>query len=265
MLLAASYGDHWRNLRLEILSTHRLNFFLEIRNDETLKLLRNLAMASNNKKDLTKVEFRSMLEDLTFNIIMRMVCVKRYYGEENEGTIAEEANKFRDIMNEMAQFGLGSNLGDFVPVFEMVRFGWWPQEATKNWGEEDALFQGLINEHRNKNENSNTTMYLQNLISETLRLHPPAPLLQPHFSSEDCTVRGFGVARNTILFVNAWTIHGDPELRTDPKCFKPERFENGPIDTHKLMPFGLGRRACPGGGMAPRTLGLTLVSLIQCF
>ena len=61
------------------------------------------------------------------------------------------------------------------------------------------------------------------------------------------------MARNTILFVNAWTIHGDPELRTDPKCFKPERFENGPIDTHKLMPFGLGRRACPGGGMAPRT------------
>ncbi|KAG4993387.1 hypothetical protein JHK86_030214 [Glycine max] len=111
----------------------------------------------------------------------------------------------------------------------------------------------------------NNPEYLQNLISETLRLHPPAPLLQPHFSSEDCTVRGFGVARNTILFVNAWTIHGDPELRTDPKCFKPERFENGPIDTHKLMPFGLGRRACPGGGMAPRTLGLTLVSLIQCF
>lgn len=71
-------------------------------------------MASNNKKDLTKVEFRSMLEDLTFNIIMRMVCVKRYYGEENEGTIAEEANKFRDIMNEMAQFGLGSHHRDFV-------------------------------------------------------------------------------------------------------------------------------------------------------
>lgn len=114
MLLAASYGDHWRNLRLEILSTHRLNFFLEIRNDETLKLLRNLAMASNNKKDLTKVEFRSMLEDLTFNIIMRMVCGKRYYGEENDVTIAEEANKFRDIMNEMAQFGLGSHHRDFV-------------------------------------------------------------------------------------------------------------------------------------------------------
>lgn len=156
ILLVASYRDQWRNLRRisspEILSTHRLNSFLEIRNDETLNLLRNLARASN------KVEFRSIFQDLTFNIIMRMVCVKRYYGEENEGTIAEEANKFRDIMNEMAQFGLGSNLGDFVPVFEMVRFGWWPQEATKNWGEEDALFQGLINEHRNKNENSNTTM-----------------------------------------------------------------------------------------------------------
>jgi len=117
ILLVASYGDHWRNLRrissLEILSTHRLNSFLEIRNDETLNLLRNLARASN-KEDFTKVEFRSIFEDLTFNIIMRMVCGKPYYGEENDVTIAEEANKFRDIMNEMAQFGLGSHHGDFV-------------------------------------------------------------------------------------------------------------------------------------------------------
>lgn len=107
--------------------------------------------------------------------------------------------------------------------------------------------------------------YLQNIISETLRLHPPLPMLLPHLSSEDCTVGGYDVPRNTMLMVNAWAIHRDPESWVDPTSFKPERFENDPSEAHKLIPFGLGRRACPGAAMAQRTLGLTLGSLIQCF
>lgn len=107
--------------------------------------------------------------------------------------------------------------------------------------------------------------YLQNIISETLRLHPPLSMLLPHLSSEDCTVGSYDVPRNTMLMVNAWAIHRDPKIWADPTSFKPERFENGPVDAHKLISFGLGRRACPGAGMAQRTLGLTLGSLIQCF
>jgi len=107
--------------------------------------------------------------------------------------------------------------------------------------------------------------YLQNVISETLRLHPPLPLLLPHLSSEDCNVGGYDVPRNTMLMVNAWAIHRDPKLWADPTSFKPERFQNDPVAAHKLMPFGMGRRACPGVGMAQRTMGLTLGLLIQCF
>jgi isoflavone 2'-hydroxylase len=51
----------------------------------------------------------------------------------------------------------------------------------------------------------------------------------------------------------------------DATSFKPERFECGEANAHKLMPFGLGRRACPGQGLAQRTVGLALGSLIQCF
>lgn len=107
--------------------------------------------------------------------------------------------------------------------------------------------------------------YLQSIISETLRLHPAAPLLIPHYSSDDCTVGGYDVPRGTILFVNAWAIHRDPELWADSTSYRPERFESGEVDVHKLIPFGLGRRACPGAGLAQRTVGLTLGSLIQCF
>ncbi|GLT69338.1 hypothetical protein SLA2020_414960 [Shorea laevis] len=107
--------------------------------------------------------------------------------------------------------------------------------------------------------------YLQSIISETLRLYPAAPLLVPHMSSDDCTVGGYDVPRNTMLLVNAWAIHRDPKVWDDATSFKPERFECSEVDAHKFIPFGLGRRACPGAGLAQRTVGLALGSLIQCF
>ena len=64
--------------------------------------------------------------------------------------------------------------------------------------------------------------------------------------------------------VNAWAIHRDPKLWDDATSFKSERFETSESDLYKLMPFGLGRRASPGAGLARCTLGLTLGSIIQC-
>jgi len=106
--------------------------------------------------------------------------------------------------------------------------------------------------------------YLQSIVSETLRLHPAAPLLVPHFSSEDCTIGEYNIPQNTIVIVNAWAIHRDPNLWSDPTHFKPERFENE-TEINKLLPFGLGRRACPGANLAQRTVSLSLALLIQCF
>ncbi|KAL7242357.1 hypothetical protein ACSBR1_014851 [Camellia fascicularis] len=86
--------------------------------------------------------------------------------------------------------------------------------------------------------------YLQAIIFETFRLFPAAPLLLPHVSSDDCTTGGFTVPRGTMLLVNAWAIHRDPKVWNDSTSFKPERFESGKVEGHKLMPFGMGRRAC---------------------
>ncbi|WVZ25795.1 hypothetical protein V8G54_004339 [Vigna mungo] len=106
--------------------------------------------------------------------------------------------------------------------------------------------------------------YLQNIIYETLRLFSPAPMLLPHYSSEQFTLGGFTVPRDTIVLINAWAIQRDPETWSDATCFKPERFgKEG--EANKLIPFGLGRRACPGIGLAHRSMGLTLGLLIQCF
>ncbi|KAF2299867.1 hypothetical protein GH714_005053 [Hevea brasiliensis] len=77
--------------------------------------------------------------------------------------------------------------------------------------------------------------YLQCIISENLRLCPVAPLLVPHLSSEDCTIGGYHVPSNTILFVNVWAIQRDPNLWEDPTSFKPERFENGKAEAFKFL------------------------------
>ncbi|CAH8335586.1 unnamed protein product [Eruca vesicaria subsp. sativa] len=112
-----------------------------------------------------------------------------------------------------------------------------------------------------------TCTYLNNVISETLRLYPAGPMLVPHTSSVDCKVAGYDIPRGTWLFINAWAIQRDPKLWDEPEAFKPERFDSEELKTHngKFLPFGIGRRACPGMGLAQLVLGLGLGSLIQCF
>jgi len=109
--------------------------------------------------------------------------------------------------------------------------------------------------------------YLHNVVKETLRLYPAGPLLVPHESSAECTVAGYDIPRGTMLLINAYAIHRDPDLWDDPTRFRPERFgeaeEAG--KGFRMMPFGAGRRSCPGELMANRVMGLALGSLIQCF
>ncbi|VFQ58366.1 unnamed protein product [Cuscuta campestris] len=117
--------------------------------------------------------------------------------------------------------------------------------------------------------------YLQCIVSETLRLFPPAPLLLPHYSSEACKVGGYDIPSGTMLLVNAFAIHRDPNLwNDDPTSFVPERFEGWEVESSSslvasqrliVMPFGMGRRSCPGAGLAKRIIALVLASMIQCF
>ncbi|KAK4486878.1 hypothetical protein RD792_006186, partial [Penstemon davidsonii] len=107
--------------------------------------------------------------------------------------------------------------------------------------------------------------YLRCIINETLRMHPAAPLLTPHVSSEKCTIGRFDIPRGTILLVNAWDIQNNSEIWEEPEKFMPERFEGDKSYEFKYFPFGWGRRACPGENMAMNMVGIVLGCLIQCF
>ncbi|GAA0176352.1 oxygenase [Lithospermum erythrorhizon] len=111
--------------------------------------------------------------------------------------------------------------------------------------------------------------YLQACLKETLRLHPSAPLLLPRRAIEMCQVMNFTIPKNAQVLVNVWAIGRDPIVWEEPLEFKPERFLNSPIDfkgnDFEFLPFGSGRRMCPGYTMAARQIPLVIALLIQNF
>ncbi|CAN4101855.1 unnamed protein product [Withania somnifera] len=111
--------------------------------------------------------------------------------------------------------------------------------------------------------------YLDACFKETLRLHPPGPLLLPHRAVQTCEVMGYRIPKDTQVMVNMWAIARDSEIWDDPSSFKPERFINSKID-HKgrnleYIPFGSGRRICAGEPLASRFIPLAVASLIHKF
>ncbi|XP_058104803.1 probable (S)-N-methylcoclaurine 3'-hydroxylase isozyme 2 [Magnolia sinica] len=111
--------------------------------------------------------------------------------------------------------------------------------------------------------------YLQACVKETLRLHPPAPLLLPHQAPETCTLMNYTIPKDTQVQVNVWAMGRDPVTWKDPLSFTPERFISSDLDykgnDFEFIPFGAGRRICPGLPMATRQVHLILASLIHCF
>ncbi|EMS48849.1 Cytochrome P450 81D1 [Triticum urartu] len=107
--------------------------------------------------------------------------------------------------------------------------------------------------------------YLQCIITEILRLHPIAPLLAPHESSAACSIAGYDIPAGTMLLVNIHTMHRDARVWEEPARFSPERFEGGRGEGKWMLPFGMGRRGCPGEALGVKMVGLALGTLVQCF
>lgn len=111
--------------------------------------------------------------------------------------------------------------------------------------------------------------YLQAIVKETFRLHPTVPLLLPRKAEADVEIQGFTVPKGAQVLVNAWAIGRDSSIWENPNSFKPERFMGSEIDVKgrnfELIPFGAGRRICPGLPLAIRMLHLMLGSLIHTF
>jgi len=112
--------------------------------------------------------------------------------------------------------------------------------------------------------------YLKMVVKETLRLHPPATLLVPRETMQSCQIGGYDVPAKTRVLVNAWAIGRDPaSWSADSEEFNPDRFQGSDIDFNgahfQLLPFGAGRRICPGLAMGVMNVEFTLANLLYCF
>ncbi|KAL8495443.1 hypothetical protein ACS0TY_019548 [Phlomoides rotata] len=114
--------------------------------------------------------------------------------------------------------------------------------------------------------------YLQAVVKETFRLHPAAPFLVPHKAESDVQINGYLVPKNAQILVNVWASGRDPNIWTNADSFSPERFLTGEYDhidfkgkDFELIPFGAGRRICPGLPLAYRMVHLMLATFVGNF
>ena len=143
--------------------------FLSLRRDETKRLLEKLSRSSS-QGGFSKVELKTMFSELTFNIIMRMVAGKRYYGDDVEDE--EEARRFRRIMKEAASYGGASNPGDFLPILNWIDGGDFKNKVVSLSKTFDEFLQGLIDEHRIKKAGLEST---NTMIDHLLSLQESQP------------------------------------------------------------------------------------------
>ena len=111
--------------------------------------------------------------------------------------------------------------------------------------------------------------FIDAIVKETMRLHPVVPMLVPRLAREDVKVAGYDIPKGTRALVSVWTIGRDPELWEKPNEFYPERFIGKSIDVKghdfELLPFGAGRRMCPGYSLGLKVIQSSLANLLHGF
>lgn len=152
----APYGDYWRNLRrvttLELFSTSRIAMFASIRQEEVQLMVKELFLASSTKP--AKVDVTSKIIELVFNIMLRMIAGKRYYGKD---VVDKEAKMFRDIIREFEEIHGSTNLNDFLPMLQLFDFQGVKKRMKGIMKKLDKFLQSLLEEHRRMREDEYST------------------------------------------------------------------------------------------------------------
>ncbi|KAF5482096.1 hypothetical protein F2P56_002690 [Juglans regia] len=111
--------------------------------------------------------------------------------------------------------------------------------------------------------------FIDAIMKETMRKHPAAVLLAPHLAQEDCKVAGYDIRKGTRIFINVWGMGRDSTIWDAPREFRPERFLGKAIDVKgndfELLPFGSGRRRCPGYSLGLKMISSTLANMLHGF
>lgn len=163
-------------------------------------------------------------------------------------------------------FGGGTETSSTTIDWAMVEMMRNPSVLSKAQAEVRNAFRGKETFDENDIEE---LKYLKLVIKETFRLHPPIPFLVPRECRKEADINGYTIPLKTKVIVNAWAIGRDPKYWNDTESFKPERFEHNSMDfvgnSFELLPFGSGRRMCPGMSFGLANVYFPLAQMLYHF
>ncbi|PIA27450.1 hypothetical protein AQUCO_07700011v1 [Aquilegia coerulea] len=196
-------------------------------------------------------------EELVLDVLLRLL-------EGRELDIPITMDNVKAVTLDM--FFAGTDTSSTVTEWAFAELLRNPRAMKKAQAEVRRIFNG---KKKIDQADMNELSYLRLVIKEALRLHPPAPLLVPRECRETCEMVGYEIPKGCKVIVNAWAMGRDPENWSDPESFEPERFEDVDIDykgtNFKYIPFGGGRRICPGILFGIANIELPLALLLYHF
>ncbi|XP_051133333.1 cytochrome P450 736A117-like [Andrographis paniculata] len=223
---------------------------------------------------------RRVAEDL--DEFLEAVVMEHWENSRNRG---EDDKDFVDVLLDIGRNGEGGFHLDATStkavILDMFAAGtdttftlmeWTLSKLLKHENTMKKLKKELKNVARHKSKITEDDLdkckYLKAVVKEVLRLHPPLPLLVPRKTTRDVKILNYDVLAGTRVVVNAWALGRDPSLWEDPEDFIPERFMNNLVDfkaRFQFIPFGGGRRGCPGSAFALGLAELALANLVLNF
>ncbi|CAA7020914.1 unnamed protein product [Microthlaspi erraticum] len=234
-LLLSPYGEYWRQMKslcvLHLLSNKMVRSFEKLREEELNMMMEKLEKASSSSSSVN-------LSETIFNMV-----------------------------NTVDIFIAGTTTTSTLLEWTMTELIRHPETMKKL--QEDIRTHSRSGSYVTEEEIGNMK-YLKAVIKETLRIHPPAPILIPRQLSEDVKLKGYDIAAGTQVIINAWTIQRDSATwGSDAEEFKPERHLDSALDfqgqNFMYIPFGSGRRQCPGIGFAMALAEVALANLVNRF
>ncbi|GLH01594.1 Methyl farnesoate epoxidase [Gryllus bimaculatus] len=221
---------------IQIASEQLNNFFLEIINEHAQSL------DENNPRDFIDVYLIEMNSkkgsNTTFDVqTLQVVC--------------------SDLFSAGSE-SVGNTLG-----FALLYMVLYPEVQEKVHA---TIDENIGRNHKLSLQDKVHVPYVEAVILEVMRCNTIAPITVPHRAMKDTTLNGYFIPKNTTVLVSLWNVLQDKEHWGDPCNFRPSRFidENGKlVKDNTFIPFGLGKRLCPGEALARNNLFLFFTSIMQ--
>jgi len=175
----ANYGPHWRNIRriatIDVLSSHRLNVFGNIRTAEVYAMVKKLFLDHANScvsgiNGFGIINLKSVLFGFALKNMMKMIAGKVY-----EDRINQEMNKFQETVEELFSNSGASNVEDFLPILRLLNLKKLIKKSSKAIDYIDEFLQGLINKYREQQKEHGTTESEKTMVGDLIALQEADP------------------------------------------------------------------------------------------